>query len=53
MTSGYCEDFEVGDSRKAGPYPVSKAEIIQFAKQYDPGLSTSMRKQPLVPSLEA
>ena len=36
MTSGYFEDFEVGDSRKAGPYFVSKAEIIQFAKQYDP-----------------
>ena len=36
MTSGYFEDFEVGDSRKAGPYLVSKAEIIQFAKQYDP-----------------
>ena len=36
MTSGYFEDIEVGDSRKAGPYFVSKAEIIQFAKQYDP-----------------
>ena len=36
MTSGYFEDFEVGDSRKAGPYLVSKAEIIQFAKQHDP-----------------
>jgi acyl dehydratase len=36
MTSGYLEDFEVGDSRRAGPYLVSKAEIIQFAKQYDP-----------------
>lgn len=36
MTSGYFEDFEVGDSRKAGPYLVSKAEIIQVAKQFDP-----------------
>ena len=27
---------KVGDSRRAGPYFVSKAEIIQFAKQYDP-----------------
>ena len=36
MTSGYFEDIEVGDSRKAGPYFVSKAEIIRFAKQYDP-----------------
>jgi acyl dehydratase len=36
MTSGYFEDIEVGDIRKAGPYFVSKNEIIQFAKQYDP-----------------
>jgi acyl dehydratase len=36
MTSGYFEDFEVGYSRKVGPYLVSKAEIIQFAKQFDP-----------------
>ena len=36
MTSLYFEDIEVGDSRRAGPYFVSKAEIIQFAKQYDP-----------------
>jgi acyl dehydratase len=36
MCNGYFEDFEIGDSRKAGPYLVSKAEIIQFAKQYDP-----------------
>jgi acyl dehydratase len=35
MTSGYFEDIEVGDNRKAGPYFVSKDEIIQFAKQYD------------------
>jgi acyl dehydratase len=36
VTSGYFEDFEVGNSRKVGPYLVSKAEIIQFAKQFDP-----------------
>jgi acyl dehydratase len=36
MTSGYFEDLEVGDTRKAGPYFVSKDEIIQFAKQFDP-----------------
>ena len=36
MTSGYFEDIKVGDSRKAGPYFVSKDEIIQFAKQFDP-----------------
>nr|WP_225121621.1 MaoC/PaaZ C-terminal domain-containing protein [Bradyrhizobium sp. BRP22] len=36
MTSGYFEDVEVGDSQKAGPYSVSKEEIIQFAKRYDP-----------------
>lgn len=36
MTSGYFEDIEVGDSQKAGPYFVSKDEIIQFAEKYDP-----------------
>jgi acyl dehydratase len=36
MTSGYFEDIKVGDSQKAGPYSVSKDEIIQFAKQFDP-----------------
>ncbi|MGX9432300.1 MULTISPECIES: MaoC/PaaZ C-terminal domain-containing protein [Bradyrhizobium] len=36
MTSGYFEDVEVGDSQKAGPYSVSKEEIIQFAKRFDP-----------------
>jgi acyl dehydratase len=32
----YFEDTEVGTTCKAGPYLVSKVEIIQFAKQYDP-----------------
>ena len=32
----YFEDREVGDSSTAGPYLVTKSEIIQFAKQYDP-----------------
>jgi acyl dehydratase len=36
MSSGYFEDIEVGDSQKAGPYSVSKDEIIQFAEKYDP-----------------
>jgi len=36
MTSGYFEDIKVGDSQKAGPYSVSKDEIVQFAKQFDP-----------------
>jgi len=36
MTGGYLEDIEVGDSLKAGPYLVSKDEIIRFASQYDP-----------------
>jgi acyl dehydratase len=30
------EDAEVGTSLLAGPYLVTKGEIIQFAKQYDP-----------------
>jgi acyl dehydratase len=36
MANLYFEDIEVGDSRKAGPYFVSKDEIIQFTKQYCP-----------------
>jgi acyl dehydratase len=36
MSSGYFEDTEVGECSKAGPYFVSKDEIIQFAKQFDP-----------------
>jgi acyl dehydratase len=36
MANLYFEDVEVGDSSTAGPYLVTKSEIIQFAKQYDP-----------------
>jgi acyl dehydratase len=36
MANLYFEDVEVGDSCTAGPYLVTKSEIIQFAKQYDP-----------------
>jgi acyl dehydratase len=32
----YFEDVEVGDSYTAGPYSVTKSEIIRFAQQYDP-----------------
>ena len=32
----YFEDAEVGTSCLAGPYLVTRSEIIQFAKQYDP-----------------
>ncbi|KWV54145.1 acyl dehydratase [Bradyrhizobium macuxiense] len=35
MTRLYFEDAEVGTTNGAGPYPVSKEEIVQFAKQYD------------------
>lgn len=34
---GLCfEDVDVDDRFTAGPYRVTKGEIIQFAKQYDP-----------------
>jgi hypothetical protein len=36
MTDWYFEGAEIGTTSKAGPYLVSKHEIIQFAKQYDP-----------------
>jgi acyl dehydratase len=36
MTKLYFEDAEIGTSCTAGPYLVTKNEIIQFARQYDP-----------------
>ena len=36
MTNLYFEELEIGTRNAAGPYLVSKDEIIQFAKQYDP-----------------
>jgi acyl dehydratase len=36
MTRLYFEEAEVGKKRTAGPYFVSKNEIIEFAKKYDP-----------------
>jgi acyl dehydratase len=36
MTDLYFKELEIGTRSVAGPYPVSKDEIIQFAKQYDP-----------------
>jgi hypothetical protein len=36
MDALYFEDVEVGDKCTAGPYLVTKSEIIQFAKQFDP-----------------
>ena len=36
MANLYFEDAKIGTSCTAGPYQVSKNEIIRFAKQYDP-----------------
>jgi acyl dehydratase len=36
MTNLYFEELRIGDRSAAGPYLLSKNEIIQFAKQYDP-----------------
>jgi acyl dehydratase len=36
MTNLYFEELEIGTRSAAGPYLVSKDEIIRFAKQYDP-----------------
>ena len=32
----YFEELEIGTRSTAGPYVVSRDEIIQFAKKYDP-----------------
>ena len=36
MTYLYFEELEIGTRSAAGPYLVSRNEIIQFAKEYDP-----------------
>ena len=36
MTYLYFEELEIGTYSATGPYLVSRDEIIQFAKQYDP-----------------
>jgi len=36
MSFYYLEDYEVGLSYESNPYTVSKEEIIDFAKQWDP-----------------
>src|SRR5688572_22113222 len=30
------EDLEVGETRRSGPRTVSEAEMVEFARQYDP-----------------
>jgi acyl dehydratase len=32
----YFEDYELGENRRVGSYPVSREEIIEFAERYDP-----------------
>ncbi|MBV1907745.1 MAG: hypothetical protein KUG78_00395 [Kangiellaceae bacterium] len=32
----YFDDIEIGTTEKTGPYELSKEEIIDFAKKYDP-----------------
>jgi acyl dehydratase len=32
----YFEDIEIGSLRTSGPYLVSRDEIVEFAKKYDP-----------------
>ena len=36
MANLYFEELEIGAHSTAGPYLISKEEIIRFAKQYDP-----------------
>ena len=36
MANLYFEDLEIGTRSAAGPFPVSRDEIIEFAKKYDP-----------------
>lgn len=36
MTFRYFEDFHLGEKTDLGRYPVTEAEILAFARQYDP-----------------
>jgi acyl dehydratase len=36
MANLYFEELQIGSHSAAGPYLLSKDEIIRFAKQYDP-----------------
>jgi acyl dehydratase len=36
MTEVYFDDMQIGDSTKAGPYALTRDEIIEFATRYDP-----------------
>jgi hypothetical protein len=36
MANLYFEELQIGSRSAAGPYLLSKDEIIRFAKQYDP-----------------
>jgi len=36
MDNLYFEELQIGSRSAAGPYLLSKGEIIRFAKQYDP-----------------
>jgi len=36
MTFRYFEDFRLGEKTDLGRYPVAEAEILAFARQYDP-----------------
>jgi hypothetical protein len=52
MAHWYFEDIEVGASRKAGPYLVSKNEIVQFASNTIRCPATSTRMLRWVQFLE-
>jgi acyl dehydratase len=54
MTFRYFEDFAPGDSIALGPYPVTAAEIVEFAEQFDPApfhLSEAAARDSLVGGL--
>src|SRR5215469_1950623 len=36
MSFRYFEDFRLGERTELGRYPVTEAEILAFARQYDP-----------------
>jgi acyl dehydratase len=42
----YWEDFVVGETAELGKHTFGAEEIVEFARKYDPNLSTSTRRPP-------
>jgi hypothetical protein len=49
----YLEDLSVGDEFRSGEHALDEAQIVDFARQFDPSPSTPMARRPATPSSRA